>query len=63
MERSFTRILVASALFGLLATAWWSMAWQETGAAAAVLATEALVAGAMAYALRCRGVRLGAGST
>lgn len=63
MERLFTRILAASAIFGLLATAWWSTVWQEIGAAAAVLATEVLVAGAMAYALRRRGVRLGEGST
>lgn len=63
MDRSFTRILAGSALFGLLATVWWSTVWLEIGAAAAVLATEALVAGAMAYTLRRSGVRLGKGST
>lgn len=58
MERQFTRILAASALFGLVVTVWWSAAWQEIGAASAVLATEVMVAGTMAWTLRRRGVRL-----
>lgn len=56
MECSFTRILTLSALFGLGATAWWSVRWHELGAATALLATEALVAAAMGYVLWRRGI-------
>lgn len=58
MERQFTRILAASALFGLTVTIWWSSAWEEIGAASGVLATEIMVAGTMAWTLQRRGVKL-----
>lgn len=56
MERTFAAILGACAALGLLATALCCLWWQATGAAAAVLGTEVLVALAMAVTLRRRNI-------
>jgi PST family polysaccharide transporter len=56
MERAFTRILTVCAAFGLALTASVAPGWHQLGAAAAVLTTEALVAGLMALVLWRRGV-------
>lgn len=56
MERAFATILVLAASCGLVATCLLAPLWQHTGAALAVLATEALVVLLMALHLRRRGV-------
>lgn len=56
MDRAFSAVLAASALTGLVATALLSPRWLEVGAAAAVLGTEVMIVGLMAWVLRRRGV-------
>ena len=56
MERAFTAILIGCAAVGIGMTAIWSAGWLQLGAAFAVLTTEALVAGLMAWFLWRRGV-------
>lgn len=56
MERTFTAILISCATVGIGLTAILSSEWLQIGAAFAVLATEALVSGLMAWVLWRRGV-------
>lgn len=56
MERAFATILVVAASSGLLAVALLAPRWLHTGAAVAVLGTEALVVVLMAVHLRRQGV-------